>query len=55
MRQILTLLFLVFVFFGCTPKQVVELKLPGKQPVKEKVVPKIKIQLQLLKNLHQLI
>lgn len=40
MRQILTLLLLVFVFFGCTPKQVVELKLPGKQPVKEKVVPK---------------
>lgn len=40
MRQILTLLFLVFVFFGCTPKQVVELKLPDKQPIKEKVVPK---------------
>ena len=40
MRQILTLLFLVFVFFGWHSKQVVELKLPGKQPVKEKVVPK---------------
>lgn len=31
MKQIITLLLLVFVFFGCTPKQTVELKLPGKK------------------------
>jgi hypothetical protein len=31
LKQIITLLLLVFVFFGCTPKQTVELKLPGKK------------------------
>jgi hypothetical protein len=31
LKQIITLLVLVFVFFGCTPKQTVELKLPGKK------------------------
>ena len=34
MKQIITLLILVFVFFGCTPKQIVQLKLPEK---KEKI------------------
>ena len=34
MKQIITLLLIVFVFFGCTPKQIVPLKIPEK---KEKI------------------
>jgi hypothetical protein len=34
LKQIVTLLILIFVFFGCTPKQTVQLKLPQK---KEKI------------------
>jgi len=39
LKQIVTILLLVFVFFGCTQKQSVELKLPQK---KEKVQEKVK-------------
>ena len=31
MKQIIALLVLVFVFFGCTQKQTVQLKMPNKQ------------------------
>ncbi|AXX94603.1 hypothetical protein [Arcobacter ellisii] len=37
MKQILALFVVVFVFFGCTQKQVVELKLPGKNKIEKKV------------------
>lgn len=37
MRQIFTLILFAFVFFGCTQKQVVELKLPGKNKIEKKV------------------
>lgn len=37
MKQLLALLFLVFVFFGCTQKQVVEIRMPNKTPVAPKV------------------
>lgn len=39
MRHILTLLLFVFVFFGCTQKQVVELKMPNKNPAPKVVKP----------------
>jgi len=37
LKQILALFVVVFVFFGCTQKQVVELKLPGKNKIEKKV------------------
>lgn len=41
MKHILTLLLLVFVFLGCTPKQVVELKMPNKNPAPKVVKPTV--------------
>lgn len=43
MKQILTLIFVVFVFLGCTQKQVVELKLPNKNKI-EKKAPEKKVE-----------
>ncbi len=48
MKQIIALFVLIFLFFGCTPKQTVELKLPNKQktvtkPVSKNVVKEDKI------------
>lgn len=40
-RHILTLLLFVFVFFGCTQKQVVELKMPNKNPAPKVVKPAV--------------
>ena len=42
MRQILVLLFIVFAFLGCNQKQVVQLKMPGKQaPVVQAAKPQV--------------
>lgn len=41
MRQIFTLILFVFIFFGCTPKQVVELKLPNKNKIEKVVKPAV--------------
>jgi len=43
LKQILTLIFVVFVFLGCTQKQVVELKLPNKNKI-EKKAPEKKVE-----------
>ena len=40
MKQIITIIALVFLFFGCTPKQVVELKLPQKKDSTTQIKPK---------------
>ncbi len=41
MRQIFTLILFAFVFFGCTQKQVVELKLPNKNKIQKVVKPTV--------------
>ncbi|RXJ83821.1 hypothetical protein [Arcobacter cloacae] len=44
LRQILALTIFAFLFFGCTQKQVVELKLPSKDKVEKKVVQEKKVE-----------
>lgn len=44
LRQILALTIFAFLFFGCTQKQVVELKLPSKDKVEKKVVQDKKVE-----------
>ncbi|BAK72873.1 MAG: hypothetical protein RBQ84_09220 [Arcobacter sp.] len=44
MKQILALILFVFVFFGCTQKQVVELKLPNKNKIEKQVQKEKKVE-----------
>jgi len=44
LKQILALILFVFVFFGCTQKQVVELKLPNKNKIEKQVQKEKKVE-----------
>src|SRR5574344_1288260 len=41
MRQIVVAIVFAFLFFGCTPKQVVQLKMPGQQQTQVQTQPKV--------------